>query len=120
VQHHRLGKPEVRRLYQALQVYSLGFHQAMLELTRHASGKGLLLLAIWRGSAMLWDGALQVGVGAPVGGGQAQSQGPEQCVEGPPSTLAHRRLNWALLHSCRRSFSQLRRCRPAGSGRRRC
>ena len=42
------------------QVYSLGFHQAMLELTAHAANKGLLLLALWRAFAMLWDGALQV------------------------------------------------------------
>ena len=72
VQHHRLGKPEVRRLYQALQVYSLGFHQGMLDLTRHAGGKGLLLLAIWRAFAMLWDGALQVwggGAGDQAGAG---------------------------------------------------
>jgi hypothetical protein len=89
VQHHRLGKPEVRRLYQALQVYSLGFHQAMLELTRHASGRGLLLLAIWRGFAMLWDGALQVGgctCGPPVAGEQAQAQNLKQCVEDNIST----------------------------------
>ncbi|KAL4451532.1 hypothetical protein ABPG75_007194 [Micractinium tetrahymenae] len=60
VQQHRLGPPQVRRLYQALQVYSLGFHQMCVELTAHAASRGLLLLAIWRGFAMLWDGALQV------------------------------------------------------------
>ena len=46
------------------QVYSLGFHQAMLELTAHAADRGLLQLAIWRGFAMLWDSALQAGRGA--------------------------------------------------------
>ncbi len=42
------------------QVYSLAFHQTMLECTAHAADKGLLLLALWRGFAMLWDAALQV------------------------------------------------------------
>lgn len=60
VRVHRLGKPEVRRLYQALQVYTLGFHQMCVELTAHATNRGLLLLALWRSFAMLWDSALQV------------------------------------------------------------
>ena len=41
------------------QVYSLAFHQTMLECTAHAADRGLLLLALWRGFAMLWDAALQ-------------------------------------------------------------
>lgn len=43
-----------------LQVYSLGFHQTIVEATAHALDKGDLLVAIWRAFAMLWDGALQV------------------------------------------------------------
>lgn len=46
----------------AQQVYSLAFHQTMLECTAHAADRGLLLLALWRGFAMLWDAALQARV----------------------------------------------------------
>lgn len=42
-------------------MYSLGFHQTVSETTAHALDKGHLLTALWRGFAMLWDGALQVG-----------------------------------------------------------
>lgn len=31
----------------------------MCELTAHAANRRLLLLSLWRGYAMLWDGALQ-------------------------------------------------------------
>lgn len=51
----------------APQVYSLAFHQTMLECTAHASDRGLLLLALWRGFAMLWDAALQARFAAQLG-----------------------------------------------------
>lgn len=52
-----------------MQVYSLGFHQMCVELAAHAADRGFLLLAIWRGFAMLWDGALQAGRGGRGAGG---------------------------------------------------
>ena len=52
------------------QVYSLGFHQATLELTRHALDKSLLHLALWRGFAFLWDAALQVREARGAGAGR--------------------------------------------------
>eukprot|EP00887_Chlorella_sp_A99_P007782 scaffold20.g7782.t1 len=60
VQRHRLGAPQVRRLYRSMQAFSLGFHQATVELTAHAAHRGALLAAVWRAYAMLWDSALQV------------------------------------------------------------
>ncbi|GAB4819321.1 hypothetical protein N2152v2_006367 [Parachlorella kessleri] len=59
VLRHGLGVPEIRRLYQALQVYSLGFHQTISEVCSHAVDRANLLVAVWRGYGMLWDGALQ-------------------------------------------------------------
>ena len=60
VRRHRLGPGEVRRLFRTLQAFSLGFHQSIVELSAHARDRGLLLLAVWRSYAMLWDSALQV------------------------------------------------------------
>lgn len=103
----------------APQVYSLGFHQTMLEVTRHAAHRGLLHLALWRGFAFLWDAALQV----PSAG----------CRDSRSRWLA---LVWLIREAvvrhhpshptplepapARRLCSLQKRCSRAGSGRRHC
>lgn len=77
-------KPHLRPCHSACQVYSLAFHQTMLEATAHATNKGLLLLALWRGFAMLWDAALQARGTGRRGGSMALSRLMLGAQPGPP------------------------------------
>lgn len=57
---HQLADKEVARLYRILHIYSLGFHQVVVEVTLHAAQRQPLLLAIWKAFSQLWQDALQV------------------------------------------------------------
>lgn len=59
-QQHHLAEGEVQRLYRVLHVYSLGFHQAVSQLTSKAQAQHKLLPAVWKAFLQLWEETLQV------------------------------------------------------------
>ena len=60
-QQHHLSEEAVQRLYRALHIYSLGFHQVVADITLHATDRHQLLMLIWKAFLQLWEEALQVG-----------------------------------------------------------
>lgn len=53
------------RLYRALRVYSLGFHEVVYELCDPVHHRDALLHDVWQFFVSLWDGALRVGPPPP-------------------------------------------------------
>lgn len=65
-QHHHLSETDVVRLYRALRVYTLGFHETVLDIANVAKHRAPLLQSVWKLFVSLWNSALNVHFDADV------------------------------------------------------